>query len=165
VRNVSDPKVGTGTRTGADAGTNTGSETRERFRYWLKLQTRWMDNDQYGHVNNAQYYSYIDSIVNKMLFERQVLAGPHWNAIGLVVASSCEFFSPLSFPQEVDCGLRIGKIGNTSLLYQVGIFGAGIANPSALGQFTHVFVDPQTRRPVPLAPKVREAMQSLIVAD
>ena len=136
-------------------------ESRARFRYWLTLQTRWMDNDQYGHVNNAQYYSYIDTIVNKMLFERQVLAGPHWNAIGLVIASSCEFFSALSFPQVVDCGLRVGKIGNTSLRYEVGLFAAGAAAPSALGQFTHVFVDPATRRPVPLAPAVRDLMLGL----
>jgi acyl-CoA thioester hydrolase len=139
-------------------------ESRDRFRYWLTLQTRWMDNDQYGHVNNAQYYSYIDSIVNKMLFERKVLDGPHWNAIGLVIASSCEFYSALSFPQAVDCGLRIGKIGNTSLRYEVGMFAAGAQAPSAVGQFTHVFVDPQSRRPVPLVQPVRDALQDLLLA-
>lgn len=138
-------------------------ETRARFRYWLTLQTRWMDNDQYGHVNNAQYYSYIDSIVNKMLVERQVLAGPHWNAIGLVIASSCEFHSALSFPQVVDCGLRIGKIGTTSVRYEVGMFAAGSDSPSAVGQFTHVFVDPHSRRPVPLAQPVRDALHDLVL--
>ena len=139
-------------------------ESRARFRYWLTLQTRWMDNDQYGHVNNAQYYSYIDSIVNKMLFERRVLDGPHWNAIGLVVASSCEFHSALSFPQAVDCGLRIARIGNTSLSYQVGMFAAGADSPSAVGGFTHVFVDPATRRPVALVQPVRDALEDLLLA-
>ena len=134
---------------------------REQFPHFLAIPTRWMDNDQYGHVNNVQYYSFIDSIVNKMLFEKQVLNGPHWNAIGLVISSSCEFFSPLSFPQLVECGLRVGKVGNTSLRYEVGIFAAGSASPSAVGQFTHVFVDPHSRRPLPLVTPVREAMQAL----
>ena len=140
------------------------AETRDRFRYWLTLPTRWMDNDQYGHVNNATYYSYIDTIVNTMLFEKKILDGPHWNAIGLVIASGCEFFAPLSFPQIVECGLRIGKVGNTSLRYEVGIFLAGAPQPCAVGYFVHVFVDPQTRRPVPLVPVVRALMSELSLA-
>ncbi len=139
------------------------AETRDRFRYWLTLPTRWMDNDQYGHVNNATYYSYIDTIVNTMLLEKKILDGPHWNAIGLVIASGCEFFAPLSFPQIVECGLRVGKLGNTSLRYEVGIFLAGEPQPCAVGHFVHVFVDPQTRRPVPLAAAVREAMSALML--
>lgn len=139
------------------------AETRDRFRYWLTLPTRWMDNDQYGHVNNATYYSYIDTIVNTMLFEKKILDGPHWNAIGLVIASGCEFFAPLSFPQIVECGLRVGKLGNTSLRYEVGIFLADEPQPCAVGHFVHVFVDPQTRRPVPLVTAVRESMSALML--
>lgn len=131
------------------------TESRDRFHYWLTVPTRWMDNDQYGHVNNATYYSYIDTIVNSMLFEKKVLDGPHWNAIGLVIASGCEFYAPLSFPQIIECGLRIGKVGNSSLRYEVGLFPAGQPQPCAVGHFVHVFVDPQTRRPVPLVPAVR----------
>jgi len=136
-------------------------ETRARFYYWDKVPTRWMDNDQYGHVNNAQYYSFIDTVVNKMLMEKRVLKGPHWNAIGLVIASGCEFIAPITFPETVDCGLRIGKIGNTSLRYEVGLFLEGEQRPCAVGHFTHVFVDPVTRRPVPLAAAVRSAMLPL----
>jgi len=138
------------------------AETRARFLYWQKVPTRWMDNDQYGHVNNAHYYSFIDTVVNKMLMEKQVLKGPHWNAIGLVIASACEFMAPISFPDVIDCGLRIGKIGNTSLRYEVGLFKEHDPDPCALAHFTHVFVDPQTRRPVPLAAEVRTAMSTLL---
>ena len=137
------------------------TETRDRFFYWQKVPTRWMDNDQYGHVNNAQYYSFIDTIVNKMLMEKQVLQGPHWTAIGLVIASGCEFMAPITFPETIDCGLRIGKIGNTSLRYEVGLFKEGELQPCAVGHFTHVFVDSKTRRPVPLAAAVRSAMTAL----
>ena len=120
-----------------------------------------MDNDQYGHVNNAFYYSFIDTLVNTMLLEKQVLDGPHWNAIGLVIASGCEFFAPLSFPESVDCGLRVGKLGTTSLRYEVGMFRSGASQPCAFGHFVHVFVDPQTRRPMPLVPAIRAAMLAL----
>ena len=140
-------------------------ESRSRFFYWQRVPTRWMDNDQYGHVNNAQYYSFIDTIVNKMLMEKQVLKGPHWNAIGLVIASGCEFMAPLSFPEAVDCGLRIGKVGNTSLRYEVGMFKADEPVPCAMGHFTHVFVDPQTRRPVLLAPAIRSAMLAMLLSE
>jgi acyl-CoA thioester hydrolase len=138
------------------------AESRERFIYWQSVPTRWLDNDQYGHVNNAHYYSFIDTIVNKMLVEKQVLKGPHWDAIGLVIASGCEFMAPISFPDVIDCGLRIGKIGNTSLRYEVGLFQQGERQPCAVGHFTHVFVDPTTRRPVPLAAAVRAAMTELV---
>ncbi len=140
-------------------------ETRDRFRYWLSVPTRWMDNDQYGHINNATYYSFIDTIVNKMLIDRQVLFGPHWDAIGLVISSGCEFFAPLAFPQDVECGLRIGRLGTTSLRYEVGIFQTGQPQASAAGHFVHVFVDPKTRRPVPLVAAVRAAMASLMLAS
>lgn len=139
------------------------TETRDRYLYWLTIPTRWMDGDPYGHVNNAQYYSFIDTVVTSMLIEKQVLRGPHWNAIGLAIESQCNYHAPITFPESVDAGLRIGRIGNSSLRYEVGLFLKGEAAPAAVGHFVHVFVDPDTRRPVPLAEPIREAMRTLLL--
>ncbi|MGH8447284.1 MAG: acyl-CoA thioesterase [Solimonas sp.] len=137
------------------------TETRARYRYWLPIATRWMDGDPYGHVNNVQYYSFIDTVVTTMLIERQVLRGPHWNAIGLAIESHCNYHAPITFPDHIDAGLRIGRIGNSSLRYEVGLFLRNEDTPAATGHFVHVFVDPQTRRPVPLVEPVRAAMAEL----
>jgi acyl-CoA thioester hydrolase len=139
-------------------------ETRERYRYWLPIATRWMDGDPYGHVNNVQYYSFIDTVVTTMLIEMQVLRGPHWNAIGLAIESRCTYHAPITFPEVLDAGLRIGRIGNSSLRYEVGLFRQGDATPAAVGEFVHVFVDPETRRPTPLVEPVRVAMQALMLS-
>lgn len=136
-------------------------ETRDRYRYWLRIPTRWMDGDPYGHVNNAQYYSFIDTVVTSMLIEHQVLRGPHWNAIGLVIESRCTYHAPITFPDLIDAGLRVGRIGNSSLRYEVGLFRSGDDGPAATAEFVHVFVDPETRRPRPLVEPVRAAMQRL----
>lgn len=138
-------------------------ETRERYRYWLPIATRWMDGDPYGHVNNVQYYSFIDTVVTTMLIDKQVLRGPHWDAIGLAIESQCNYQAPITFPEVIDAGLRIGRIGNSSLRYEVGLFKQGDTQPAAIGHFVHVFVDPQTRRPVPLVEAVRKAMSELML--
>lgn len=137
------------------------AETRDRYRYWLSIPTRWMDGDPYGHVNNAQYYSFIDTVVTAMLIEKQVLRGPHWNAIGLVIESQCVYSAPITFPEIVEAGLRIGRVGGSSLRYEVALFKKGEDKPAAVAHFVHVFVDPQTRRPVPLVEPVRKAMLEL----
>lgn len=139
------------------------AEMRQRYRYWLSIPTRWMDGDPYGHVNNVQYYSFIDTVVTTMLIEKQVLRGPHWNAIGLAIESQCNYHAPITFPEVIDAGLSIGRIGNSSLRYEVGLFLRGQETPAATGHFVHVFVDPETRRPVPLAEPVRQAMQALLL--
>ncbi len=139
------------------------TETRDRYRYWLQIPTRWMDGDPYGHVNNVQYYSFIDTVVTTMLIEKQVLRSPHWNAIGLAIESQCTYNAPVTFPEVVDAGLRIGKVGNSSLRYEVGLFKKGEDTAAAQGHFVHVFVDPETRRPVPLVDAIRQAMQALVL--
>lgn len=140
------------------------AETRERYRYWLPIPTRWMDGDPYGHVNNAQYYSYIDTVVTTMLIEKQVLRSPHWDAIGLVIESQCRYMAPITFPEVIDAGLRIGRIGSSSLRYEVALFKQNESAPAAVAHFVHVFVDPLSRRPVPLAEPVRRAMSELLLA-
>ena len=137
--------------------THAANETRARYLYWRELPSRWQDGDPYGHVNNVVYYSWMDTLLTAMLIERGVLRSAEWNGIGLCVESGCQFLAPVTFPEVVQGGLRIGRIGNTSLRYEIGMFLPGREAPAAVGHFVHVFVDPVSRRPVPLpeAPKAR----------
>ena len=137
------------------------AEDRSRYRYGLAIPTRWMDCDPYGHVNNAQYYSFFDTVVGHMLIEKRVLRGPFWKAIGLVIASECAYIAPINFPDVIDAGLRIGRMGSTSLHYEISLFKQGESTPAASGSFVHVFVDPDTRRPVPIVEPVRQLMSAL----
>jgi len=137
------------------------AETRGRYAYWVSIPTRWMDGDPYGHVNNSQYYSFVDTAVTRMLIDKGVLRGPHSNSIGLCVESGCRFLAPVSFPETIDAGVRIARVGNSSLRYEVGLFKAGGVQAVAVAYFVHVFVDPQTRRPAPLSEDVKAAMRAL----
>ena len=136
--------------------------SREQYRYWQSVSTRWKDNDAYGHINNAVYYSYIDSVVNQFLIEHQLLEIEKSDSIGLVVQSQCQFFQPLSYPGRVDCGLRVTHLGNSSVSYEVGMFAEAEAAVAAVGGFTHVFVDREARRPCALSVPVRSVLQSLV---
>lgn len=135
--------------------------TRDLYRYWQKITARWRDNDIYGHINNTVYYSYIDSIINGYMIERGVLDPNDGIVIGLVVESHCQFYEPLSYPVLVDGGLRVEKIGTTSVGYEVGMFSEGKDYPSAVGGYTHVFVDRSTNRPMTIPPTLRKALESL----
>ena len=138
------------------------SPTRADYRWFLSIPTRWMDNDVYGHVNNVVYYSYFDTVVNKMLIEEGLLDIEHSPTIGLCVESHCAFAAPLVFPETVEAGLRIGRLGNSSVRYEIGLFRAGVEAPAATGHFVHVFVDRITRRPVPLDARARETLSRLM---
>ena len=135
--------------------------SRQDYGYWLQMTTRWADNDVYGHVNNAVYFNYIDSVVNQFLIENKLLDIHQSAAIGLVVQSQCRFFYPLSYPGEVDCGLRVRHLGQTSVGYEVGMFPAGAQAVAAIGGFTNVFVDRHQRQPCPIPEPVRHALQTL----
>ena len=137
-------------------------ESRDNYRYWLKIPTRWQDGDPYGHVNNVVYYSFFDTVLTKMLIEQQVLRSPFWNGIGLCIESQCQFHRPLTFPEVIDAGLRIVKISTSSLRYEISLFAEGSDEPAASGYFVHVFVDPDTRRPLPLVDEVKARMQALL---
>lgn len=140
-------------------------QTRAAYRHFLAIPTRWMDNDIYGHINNATYYSFFDTVINRYLIDEgglDIAAGP---VIGLAVETHCQFHRALAFPEPVDAGLRVGKLGNTSVRYEVGLFSREAATPAASGYFVHVFVDRQSRRPTPLPPLVRAALQRLLVDD
>jgi acyl-CoA thioester hydrolase len=117
-----------------------------------------MDNDIYGHVNNVVYYSYFDTVVNEYLVSVGVLDIHGGTVIGLVVETMCRYFKPLAFPEVIEAGLRVGRLGRSSVRYEVGIFKQDEAEPAAAGHFVHVYVDRETRRPVPLPEPLRAAL-------
>jgi acyl-CoA thioester hydrolase len=121
-----------------------------------------MDNDAYGHVNNVIYYSYFDTVVNRYLIEAGVLDVEHGEVIGLVVETHCNYFSPLSFPQVVDAGLRVAHLGSSSVRYEIGLFAAGEPLSAACGHFVHVYVDRANRRPAQLPPALIQTLQGLL---
>jgi acyl-CoA thioester hydrolase len=123
-----------------------------------------MDNDIYGHVNNIVYYSYFDTVVNEHLIEKGGLDIRDGSAIGLVVETRCLFHRPLSFPQIIDAGLRVTRLGTSSVTYDIGLFERDEDAPAATGYFVHVWVDRSTRRPTPVPAAIRAALDPLLVA-
>ncbi|ORZ19814.1 putative thioesterase [Absidia repens] len=143
------------------------------YKYFLPIQTRWSDNDQYGHINNSIYYHYIDTVVNEYLIRfcgLEPLDKTETKPIGLVVHSSAQFFAPASYPSVMEAGLVISKLGKSSVTYRVGIFEQQPDGDSSgrlaavVGGFTHVFVDPKTRRPVSSLPaELLDGLQKLTI--
>ena len=135
--------------------------TRNLYSCWQVVDTRWRDNDIYGHVNNAVYYSYIDSVINGYMVDHGVLDPMVSEVIGVVVESHCEFHKPLSYPDKIDCGLRLEYLGSSSARYEVGMFLQGEDQAAAVGGFTHVFVGRLTGRPLPIPDSVRDVLKVL----
>lgn len=138
------------------------TETRAAYAAFQTITTRWMDNDVYGHVNNVQYYSFFDTAVNRWLIEQGVLDIHQGAVIGLVVETSCSYFQPIAFPETVHAGIRVAKLGNSSVRYEVGLFRDDDQTVSAAGHFIHVYVDRATSRPVPLPDPLRAALTKLV---
>ena len=136
-------------------------DRRESYRHFHRITTRWMDNDAYGHVNNVVYYSWFDTVVNEYLVRQGVLDIAGGQVIGLVVETQCRYFTELAFPQPVDLGLRIGRLGNSSVRYEIGVFAEGEPGASAQGHFIHVYVDRATRRPTSLPAPLRAALERI----
>jgi acyl-CoA thioester hydrolase len=134
---------------------------RTEFAVLRPMQTRWMDNDHYGHVNNVAYYSYFDTAVNGWLMEATGSDTRVASAIGVVAETSCRFLKQISFPDALYVGLRLEKLGNSSVVYQLAVFRGDELEPSAVGRFVHVYVDQQTRRPVAVPQTIRGALQKL----
>jgi acyl-CoA thioester hydrolase len=135
---------------------------RAAFPHFRAITTRWMDNDVYGHVNNVQYYSFFDTVVNGYLIAQGALDPVSSDVIGLVVETQCNYFAPLSFPQGVDAGLRVAHLGTSSVRYEVGLFAQGDEAAAAQGHFVHVYVDRATRRPVALPQLLKDALAPLM---
>jgi len=136
---------------------------RTDYRYFQPITTRWHDNDIYGHVNNVVYYSYFDSAVNAYLIEQGGLDIHEGEVVGFVVSSSCDYFASIAFPDALDVGLRVGKLGNSSVQYELAIFKAGEAQACAAGRFVHVFVDRASNRPTPIPSGLRRALAALVI--
>lgn len=139
-------------------------QPRAAYRAFRSIGTRWMDNDIYGHVNNVVYYSWFDTAVNAYLIERGALDIHQSDTIGLVIETQCNYFAPLAFPQTIDAGLRVARMGESSVRYEVGLFAQGEAMSAACGHFVHVYVGRDDRRPRPLPQRLREALQPLCMS-
>jgi len=126
-----------------------------------EIPTRWKDNDVYGHVNNVEYYSFFDTVINHWLITEGGLDIHSGQVIGLCAESHCRFAAPVVFPETVDAGLRVGRLGRTSVTYEIGLFGRKAPEPVAEGWFVHVFVDRDTRRPAEMPPGIRSALERL----
>jgi len=136
-------------------------ETRADYKHFKNISTRWMDNDIYGHVNNVQYYSYFDTAVNRFLIEQGVLDIHQGDVIGLVVETQCRYMDSLSFPETIETGIAVSRIGNSSVRYEIGLFKAGQDKPAAQGHFIHVYVDRENRRPCTLPAPLRNVLKTL----
>lgn len=135
----------------------------ENFPYLLPLTTRWMDNDVYGHVNNVQYYSYFDTAVNHYLIKSGWLDIHHGEVVGLVVETRCSYAASIAFPDELDVGLRVEKLGNSSVRYGIGIFRRDEPLAAAEGYFVHVYVDRKTNTPVRVPEALRAVLAPLVM--
>ena len=140
--------------------------SRAEYRYFLDIPTRWMDNDVYRHVNNVTYYSWFDTVIARFLLGSGAINLTDSPVVGVVVETLCRYHAPIAFPETVTAGLRVERLGTTSIRYGVGIFREGEDTASADGHFVHVFVDRATQtRPTPLPDALREAAATLLVAD
>lgn len=140
---------------------STSHETRADFPHFLEIQTRWMDNDVYGHVNNVVYYAWFDTVINRWLIDEGGLDIERGESIGVCVESQCRYLRSVAFPDRIEAGLRVGKLGRTSVRYEIGIFRRGEPELCATGHFVHVFVDRATRKPVPPPARLRAALERL----
>lgn len=134
---------------------------REAFALFQPIQTRWADNDAYGHVNNVVFYSYFDTAVNAALIRAGLLDVAGGPTICLVAETRCAFFDSVAFPERLEAGIAIAHLGRSSARYAIGVFADGAPEASAAGEFTHVFVSRGTRRPVPIPPEHRGFLETL----
>jgi len=136
--------------------------TRFDFPKLIRISTRWSDNDVYQHVNNVVYFSFFDTAVNQNLLEEGVVDFRSNNTVGLVVDNHCQFFSSIAFPDEVFVGVAVEEIGNSSVVYRLGIFKNDSPELCALGRFTHVYVNRNDQKPTPIPPEIRSALTPMM---
>ncbi len=136
--------------------------SRIDYRHFTPIQTRWEDNDLYGHVNNVVYYSYFDTAVNRFLIEQGGLRIHSDTVVGVVVDSQCSYFSSIAYPDALEAGLGISKLGTSSVVYEVGIFRQNESVAVAAGHFVHVFVGRDDQQPVPIPTSIRTALTTLV---
>lgn len=137
--------------------------TRDDYRVFYPITTRWSDNDIYGHINNVVYYSYFDTVANNYLMAEGGMAIPDDPVVGYVVNSGCDYLSSIAHPEPIEGGLRVDRLGNSSVQYGIGIFREGEQVPAAYGHFVHVFVDRAANRSVPIPAPIRAALEKILV--
>jgi acyl-CoA thioester hydrolase len=135
---------------------------RSAYQAWRTVPTRWADNDAYGHVNNVVFYAWFDTAVNAWLVEAGLLDIARGDPIGLVAETRCAYFAALAFPQAVEVGLAVERLGNSSVTYRLGVFAEGQAAAAAEGEFTHVYVDRASRKPTALPGEWRTKLEALL---
>jgi acyl-CoA thioester hydrolase len=135
--------------------------TREDYKVFYPVTTRWSDNDIYGHVNNVSYYSYFDTVANRYLIEEGGLDITDGSIVGYVVNSGCQYHSPITYPETIEAGVRVDRLGNSSVQYGIAIFREGEPEAAAHGHFVHVFVERAQNRSVPIPRNLREALERL----
>jgi len=131
---------------------------RSTYKAFHMVSTRWADNDQYGHINNAKFYEFVDSAVNAHL----IIANALDDSLGLVVDSGCRYTSSLAFPDVIEVGIKVDRIGTSSVTYGFAVFRRGTTRPAAIGHFVHVYVERETRRPKPVTGKLRAVVENLM---
>lgn len=136
---------------------------RDDYRYFAAITTRWLDNDVYGHVNNVTYYSYFDTAANRYLIDVGGLDIHNGAVVGMVVESQCRYHAPVAFPQDLEAGLRVDRLGNRSVTYGIAIFAADSERAAAHGHFVHVFVNRSDRAPVAIPETIRNALEAIRV--
>lgn len=135
---------------------------RGDYRVFYPLTTRWADNDIYGHVNNVTYYAYFDTAANRFLIEEGGLDISDSSIVGYVVSSGCEYHAPVAYPDDLEAGLRVDKLGNSSVRYGIAIFKRGESSAVAHGYFVHVFVERETDSAVAIPGGLRQALEQIL---
>jgi acyl-CoA thioester hydrolase len=141
----------------------TAVPNRSDYKVFFTINTRWSDNDVYGHVNNVMYYSYFDTVVNRYLIEHGGLDIGSGEVVGFVVNSGCEYHSPISYPETIEAGIRVDRLGNSSVQYGIAIFKKGGEQAVANGHFVHVFVERAANKSVPIPESLRLALEKIAV--
>ncbi|MCG8316952.1 MAG: acyl-CoA thioesterase [Pseudomonadales bacterium] len=143
--------------------TKASPTTEADYRFFAPITTRWKDNDIYGHVNNVTYYAYFDTIANQYLIEQGGLDIHNDPTVGFVVNSGCNYYAPIAFPDRLKGGLRVNRLGNSSVEYGIAIFKEGESQAVADGHFVHVFVDKATNKSVPIPGTIKAALEKIAV--
>jgi acyl-CoA thioester hydrolase len=136
--------------------------SRPGFPFVCTIATRWTDNDVYGHVNNAIYYHWFDSAINRWLIEQGGLDVRQADVVGYIVRSECDYKASVSYPGDVEVGVAVERLGTSSVTYATGLFRPGEPEPCALARMVHVFVHRASNRPVPIPPPLRQALERLL---
>ncbi len=137
--------------------------TRDDYKVFYPITTRWSDNDIYGHVNNVVYYAYFDTAANRYLIEEGGLDISDGTIVGYVVSSGCDYHAPITYPEAVEAGVRVDRLGNSSVQYGIAIFREGAEEAAAHGHFVHVFVERAVNRAVPIPQHLRAALERISI--